>query len=216
MPRVAIIYVCYRTAQYVRDVAEAIACLDYPKEQMTFFLLPGGSDDGIQEIIVNEILPRSEKDLPKTLLLDTGVKAGFGTNNNVGMRRALDDGYDYVFLHNGDLRLDKNTLAGLVEEVQEEGDTPTGLAMELASKLVDSDTPECQYDSMGVLHLQECIDALSQHNDRQAQTVELRIIGGLTSSEIAATLGVSMSTVARDLARANRWLQNYLSNGATQ
>ena len=104
----------------------------------------------------------------------------------------------------------------LEEEVQEEGDTPTGLAMELASKLVDSDTPECQYDSMGVLHLQECIDALSQHNDRQAQTVELRIIGGLTSSEIAATLGVSMRTVARDLAGANRWLQNYLSNGATQ
>jgi GT2 family glycosyltransferase len=120
MPRVAIIYVCYRTAQYVRDVAEAIACLDYPKEQMTFFLLPGGSDDGIQEIIVNEILPRSEKDLPKTLLLDTGVKAGFGTNNNVGMRRALDDGYDYVFLHNGDLRLDKNTLAGLVEAMEKD------------------------------------------------------------------------------------------------
>ncbi len=46
-----------------------------------------------------------------------------------------------------------------------------------------------------------------------AKIVELRFFGGLENEEIAALLGISLSTVKRDWSLAHAWLHRELSAG---
>jgi GT2 family glycosyltransferase len=114
LPKVALIYLGYGMKTYLPDVIEAIAALTYPKDRLQLILLPAGSPDGIREAIETQVLPRSGKDLPETLLLDDGQNRGFAGNNNLGIQRALDSGAEYIFLHNGDLKVSPDTITEAV------------------------------------------------------------------------------------------------------
>lgn len=115
MPRVAIIYICHKTVEYVPEVVAAIAALHYPKDRLALVFIPNGSPDNVVEVIERDIQPRAGKDLPPVILLNDGRNHGFGKGNNQGMRWAIDQGFDYVFLHNGDLTLDPEAINNLVE-----------------------------------------------------------------------------------------------------
>lgn len=52
---------------------------------------------------------------PEVNLIESKVNLGFGQGNNKGMRYALDNGADYVFLLNQDAWIEPNTIANLVE-----------------------------------------------------------------------------------------------------
>ena len=58
-----------------------------------------------------------------------------------------------------------------------------------------------------VLAVDEALKALAKLNERHAKIVELRFFGGLTVAEIADTLGVSASTVEKDLRFSSAWLK---------
>ncbi len=118
MPRVAIIYICHGTVQYVPEVVAAIAKLQYPKDCLTLIFIPNGSSDNVVEVIERDVIPRSGKDLPEIKLLNDGINHGFGKGNNLGIRWALNQEFDYVFLHNGDLRLAPESITKLVELAQ--------------------------------------------------------------------------------------------------
>ncbi len=113
-PRVAIIYLCWGMRDYVHPVVKALASQSYPKGLMKIFMVTAGSKDGIQEVIKKDVLPRSGSDLPETVLLDDPVNRGFAGNNNVAVKQALDEGFDYIFLHNGDLALESRAIEELV------------------------------------------------------------------------------------------------------
>lgn len=51
---------------------------------------------------------------------------------------------------------------------------------------------------------------LAKMNERHAKVVELRFFGGLTVAEIAETIGVSASTIEKDLRFCSAWLRNAL------
>jgi RNA polymerase sigma-70 factor, ECF subfamily len=51
---------------------------------------------------------------------------------------------------------------------------------------------------------------LAKMNERHAKVVELRFFGGLTVAEIAETIGVSESTIEKDLRFCSAWLRNAL------
>jgi RNA polymerase sigma-70 factor (ECF subfamily) len=61
-----------------------------------------------------------------------------------------------------------------------------------------------------VLAVDEALKALAKLNERHAKIVELRFFGGLTVAEIADTLGVSTSTVEKDLRFSSAWLKSAL------
>ena len=61
-----------------------------------------------------------------------------------------------------------------------------------------------------VLALDEALKELAKLNERHARIVELRFFGGLTVAEISETLGVSTSTVEKDLRFAGAWLKSAL------
>ena len=64
---------------------------------------------------------------------------------------------------------------------------------------------------VNLLDLHEALDRLGETDRRKAQIVELKFFGGLTTDEIAATLGISTATVERDWKFARAWLQQAIS-----
>lgn len=69
----------------------------------------------------------------------------------------------------------------------------------------DVDLPE-------LLALNDALDELARLDERQARVVELRFFGGMTTVEIAETLGVSERTVADDWKHGRAWLKRELSH----
>jgi RNA polymerase sigma factor (TIGR02999 family) len=66
---------------------------------------------------------------------------------------------------------------------------------------------------LDVVAVHEALDRLADLDGRQAQVMTLRYFGGLTVTEVAAALGVSVVTVERDWRVARAWLAGQL--GAT-
>ena len=61
-----------------------------------------------------------------------------------------------------------------------------------------------------VLHLHEALDRLAAVDPRLARVVECRFFGGLTESETAAAIGLTVRTVQRDWAKARELLRQAL------
>ncbi len=113
-PRTAIIYLCWNNLRHLPEVVASWEKLDYPKDRMTIVILPAHSPDGVADVIRRDVLPRSGKDLPEIVVIDEENR-GFTVNNNVGLRWALEQGYDYVYLQNGDLQLDVAAISEAVK-----------------------------------------------------------------------------------------------------
>lgn len=113
-PTVAIIWLCYNNLRHLPEVVMSWAEQTYPHDRLVIYALPAGSPDGIAEVIKGDVLPRSGKDLPEVMLLDTGKNEGFCVNNNVGIADALSRGVDYIYLQNGDLKLDAKAVEAAV------------------------------------------------------------------------------------------------------
>ena len=64
---------------------------------------------------------------------------------------------------------------------------------------------------ISVAAVDEALDELEKLDPRQAQIVELRFFGGLTTEEIAKLLKISPATVKREWSTAKLWLQHQLS-----
>jgi RNA polymerase sigma factor (TIGR02999 family) len=62
-----------------------------------------------------------------------------------------------------------------------------------------------------LLSLNDALDDLSRTDERQAQIVEMKFFGGLSSPEISEVLGLSRATVDRDWATARVWLHRQMS-----
>jgi RNA polymerase sigma factor (TIGR02999 family) len=76
---------------------------------------------------------------------------------------------------------------------------------------VDLELPGPQLD---LLALSEAIDRLAAAYPRVAEVVKLRVFGGLTRQQAAATLGVSSTTADDDWAYAKGWLRLELAGPA--
>ncbi|MET4730900.1 RNA polymerase sigma factor (TIGR02999 family) [Lysobacter enzymogenes] len=61
------------------------------------------------------------------------------------------------------------------------------------------------------LDVEEALRALEQQDARKCRIVELTFLVGLNQQETAETLGVSLTTVERDLRFAKAWLREHLS-----
>jgi RNA polymerase sigma factor (TIGR02999 family) len=66
---------------------------------------------------------------------------------------------------------------------------------------------------LDLLALHEALNELAGADAQQAQIVELRYFGGLTTDEVAEVLGVSDTTVEREWRVARAWLRAKLDKG---
>lgn len=58
---------------------------------------------------------RIQKDYPEARLIQSKTNLGFGRANNIGIKIALEEGYDYIFLLNQDAWIDANTIGTLAD-----------------------------------------------------------------------------------------------------
>ena len=70
--------------------------------------IDNGSTDGSIDFI--------QKNYPQVDFFASGENLGFGKANNIGLRKALDNGGDYFLLLNQDAWVDSNTIEKLVEQ----------------------------------------------------------------------------------------------------
>ena len=125
-----------------RDTLVCIASLhklDYPN--FGLIVVDNGSSDGSQDQI--------EARFPAIKVLQTGANLGFGGGCNAGIRRALEQGADYVWLINSDTTVDVSALTELVRVA--DGQAEVGA---VGSVLYEADQPEqVQLWGGGKVHL---------------------------------------------------------------
>src|SRR5712672_2084688 len=105
---------------------DALARLDY--ENLSVIVVDNGSAD--------ESVRRIREAAPDILVLETGSNLGFAGGNNVGIRHALAQGADYIWLLNNDTKPEPAALAQLVRRA--ESNSRFG---EIGSVLVRADEP---------------------------------------------------------------------------
>ncbi|MBR9990356.1 MAG: sigma-70 family RNA polymerase sigma factor [Gemmatimonadetes bacterium] len=71
---------------------------------------------------------------------------------------------------------------------------------------IDDRVPAEVSDPTEILALDAALEKLAAVDSRKAEAIQLHVFGGLTYSELAATLGVSEATVDRDMRMARAFL----------
>lgn len=111
-PTVAIVYLAYNTRQFLDEVFASIEALRYPKDRLHLIVVDNASTDGSVEWIRNRI--SEQNNLPQVTFFPNETNEGFAGGNNIGMERALLEGADYVYLLNGDAKLDPDAITEAV------------------------------------------------------------------------------------------------------
>ncbi len=102
-PNVYVIVVTYNGMRWLDRCFGSIAASELPVKTI---VLDNGSTDGTVEAL--------RERYPGVELIETGANLGFGRANNMGIRRAMDAGCDYVYLLNQDAWIDPDTIGRLV------------------------------------------------------------------------------------------------------
>lgn len=98
-----VIIVTYKGHQWYERCFTSLRNSEYPVQTI---VIDNASNDGTVEYI--------REYFPEIHLIESNENLGFGRANNIGMRYALDNGCDYVFLLNQDAWIEPNTIVELV------------------------------------------------------------------------------------------------------
>jgi RNA polymerase sigma-70 factor (ECF subfamily) len=71
-------------------------------------------------------------------------------------------------------------------------------------------TPGSDSRGLDLLDLHEALEHLEKASPRTSKALELQAFGGLSPQEIATTLDVSLSTVARELRLGKAWIYDFI------
>jgi len=105
-------------------------------------------------------------------IIENGENLGFAEGNNVGIRRAMDDGADYVLLLNNDTVVDLEFLGELVKVA--EGDERIGAVQ---AKILMKDEPKL-IDSTGIMFIHKIIAINRGYGEKADQYTQLDVIYG--------------------------------------
>lgn len=102
-PKIFVIIVTYKGHQWYERCFVSLRNSDIPLQTI---VIDNASNDGTVEYI--------REHFPEIHLIESKENLGFGRANNLGMRYALDNGCDYVFLLNQDAWIEPNSINELV------------------------------------------------------------------------------------------------------
>lgn len=136
LPSVAIVVLNYNGRADTLACLQSLTQVDYPHARV--IVVDNGSTDGSVAAF-----RAAYSDLE---IIETGANLGFAAGNNVGIRRALADGTDYVLLLNNDTEVAPDFLSALIHAC---GEDPTiGIA---GPKIYYYDTPRTIWSIGGVI-----------------------------------------------------------------
>lgn len=130
-PKVAIVYLSYHPEPYIEKVTAALEKMTYPKDRVELVVIdnPHPEFGSAKEFLAEKITPLSGNYLPHVTLIANEKNLGFAGGNNVGIRWAIENSFDYIFLLNNDAYPAPGFLEPLVEAM--ETDKKIGTAQSL-------------------------------------------------------------------------------------
>lgn len=100
-----VVIVSYNFKRWINRCLGSLRESHYPVD---ILVVDNDSKDGTTDCI--------RTDYPEVRLIETGENLGFGRANNIGMKIALEENYDFVFLLNQDAWIGPETIGTLIEE----------------------------------------------------------------------------------------------------
>ncbi|WP_022948506.1 glycosyltransferase family 2 protein [Methylohalobius crimeensis] len=104
-PKIFIVVLNWNGKDDTLECLDSVYRVDYPNFKVV--VVDNGSEDGSAEAI--------RERFNKVHLIETGSNLGYAGGNNVGIRYALNQGTEFVFILNNDTKLETDTLTYLVE-----------------------------------------------------------------------------------------------------
>jgi|GEM_PF-464231 len=126
MPKVFIIVLNWNGLHDTLECLSSLYGLEYPDFEV-IVVDNGSCDDSVATI---------RQEYPRTILIENSTNLGFTGGNNIGARRALELGADYVWLLNNDTVVAPDSLRKLVDEAEKSPEI--GL---LSPTIYDYDSP---------------------------------------------------------------------------
>lgn len=165
MPKVAIIYLSFHSEPYIDDVASSLSKITYPKDKVEFVIVDNPHPKyGPSVRYINEnILPLSGNVLPHTTVLSQEKNLGFSGGNNAGIKWAIENGFDYIYLHNNDGFVSTDFLEPLVNAL--ENDKTIGAAQSLMMLFPETDLVNSSGNSTHYLGVGYCSDFRARKQD---------------------------------------------------
>ena len=102
--KIAIVIVTYNACKWMDSCIHPLANID---ENKRVYIIDNGSTDGTQEYI--------KSNFPQFYFHQSSTNLGFGKANNLGLKKALEDGADYFLLLNQDAHMSWENIATLAE-----------------------------------------------------------------------------------------------------
>ena len=131
--KIAVVYLLWSNEPraYLERALLAMEKQTYPKELIEFLIIYNSHkpDELSQCSYIREAVAQHSNTLPHTTIIEQEKNLGFSGGNNFGMKWAVENGFDYVFLHNGDGYLHEQCLEKLVLAM--ENDKKIGAAQSL-------------------------------------------------------------------------------------
>jgi GT2 family glycosyltransferase len=112
-PRVAIILLTWNGKALTLACLESLASLEY--DAVEIIVVDNGSTDGTADAVRGAYGDRVR-------VIENSSNLGFSRGNNVGIRRALDDGADLVLLLNNDTTVDPALVRHLADVIRSSGE----------------------------------------------------------------------------------------------
>ncbi|NPD91119.1 glycosyltransferase family 2 protein [Xylanibacter muris] len=109
--KILVIIVSYNFKRWLNPCLDSLRKTTIP---VSAVVIDNGSQDDTVEII--------RRNYPEVRIIPTGKNLGFGRANNIGMRIALKEGFDYVFLMNQDAWVEPDTIEKLAKEMEKHHD----------------------------------------------------------------------------------------------
>jgi len=155
-PKVAIVYLSFHCEPYIDDVVSALKNMSYPKDRVEFVVVdnPHPTLGSSIRYLEEHVMSMSGKELPHVTLLPQKDNLGFAGGNNMGIKWAIDNGFDYVYFHNNDGFVAANFLEPLIEVMEK--DSSVGVVQSLLMLYPETDLLNSTGNSFHYLGLGFC------------------------------------------------------------
>ncbi len=123
MKKVAIVILNYKLKKETLECLESVRSSNY--QDLHIIVIDNHSEDGLSSEI---------KKFPEVTFIENKENLGYSGGNNVGIKIALKEGMDYVFILNPDASLDKDCVLNLIEVATRENAGIVGPKIYFADK----------------------------------------------------------------------------------
>jgi hypothetical protein len=124
LPKVAIVYLCWadEPIKYLSEALDAISDQTYPKEKIALHIIYNGPrpNEESYSLFIKEQIENKKSRLPETVYFESKNNIGFSAGNNLGIRQAIENGAEYILLHNPDGFLKNNAIEKLVQTMDKD------------------------------------------------------------------------------------------------